>query len=141
MKNIENKYPWLKIYSGSIEKYIQPDYYNRLLKEYNFSKKSDIDYFNSFLKHTCCKNMENVLELGAGAGRGTDVFIDSIMKFKQLDIVDLSEDMVQQIKNKYDKNKKICIYRSDNIEYIKETKKSTIWFIVFGVFLTQFINI
>lgn len=122
MKSIENIHPWLRVYSGSVENYISPDYYSKLLKEYNFSGRLDLDYFSSFLKGNFHRKVGNVLELGVGFGRATDVFIDSLDNFKRLDLVDLSEDMFQLVKNKYKRNKKIFIYKSDNLEYIKKTK-------------------
>lgn len=122
MQNLENKYPWLRMCSNSIEDYIPPDYYDKLLKEYNFLGKSDLDYFNLFLRHVSDKNIRKALELGSGSGRATDVFVASSTKFSHLDLVDLSNDMVRRVKNKYKKNKKISIYKSDNLEYIKKTQ-------------------
>ena len=44
-----NKYPWLKI-TTTVEDYIAPEYYDRLLKDYIFSGKTDSQLFKEYLE-------------------------------------------------------------------------------------------
>ncbi len=56
-----------------VEDYVEPDYYERLLKEYAFSGKTDLDLFGEFLAGLSKKSDVNVLELGSGTGRKSEI--------------------------------------------------------------------
>ena len=61
-------------YKNTVEDYIAPAYYNKILKEYIFNGMTDLKIFRNYLGY---RFFENVLELGAGSGRSTDVFVGS----------------------------------------------------------------
>lgn len=116
------EHPWLRVHSGSIEEYIHPQHYERLLKEYIFSGKADLEYFDDDLKFLESSDLR-ILELGSGSGRATDIFLKKIKKFKKLDLVDLSPHMVRWLEKKYGKNTKVTEITADSIDYLETTKR------------------
>ena len=91
MESLYKEYPWLKI-TTTVEEYVAPEYYNKLLKDYIFDGQRDTQYFEGFLKSVPLSEMINALELGCGSGRATRVFIDSLdTKGFKLELVDLSK--------------------------------------------------
>jgi hypothetical protein len=49
IEDLQNKYPWLKV-TNSLEEYVEPNYYNKILKDYIFDGKSDINIFEELFK-------------------------------------------------------------------------------------------
>lgn len=111
------KYPWLKE-NNTIEEYIQPDYYNTILKNYSFQKKDDLKYFQ-----TCVLNhsITHALELGSGSGRATEIFLEKSRAL--LTLVDLSKRMLRYTSNKFKKHKSISYTEMDAVEYMRKTKE------------------
>ncbi|MEX2090700.1 MAG: class I SAM-dependent methyltransferase [Candidatus Paceibacterota bacterium] len=120
--SVTKSHPWLKIHSSSIEEYIPPRYYEKLLKDYVFHKKTDLEYLKHFLESLKNPRM-SILELGSGSGRATDILLRNVGTFKNLDLVDLSPHMIAWLKNKYRNNKNIRVVRSDSVKYLEKTKK------------------
>lgn len=63
---------WLER-ANAVEDYLEPAYYEQLLKEYRFDGKSDLELFADY----CVErpgSVRRALELGAGTGRATSVF-------------------------------------------------------------------
>jgi len=63
-----------------------------------------------------------VLELGPGSGRVTKVFLKSSINYNNLDLVDLSNDMINGLKKKFNDNK-INIYKNDSLDYLNKVNK------------------
>lgn len=118
---MKTKYPWLKI-TTTVEEYINPSYYNRILKDYIFNNKSDLEHFLNWLKTTNTKG-KNVLELGCGSGRVTDVFLSNNKLCNRLELLDLSTQMLAYCKEKYKDIERIKYIKSDSIEYLRNTKE------------------
>ncbi len=119
---IIKKYPWLKYYSKNVSDYIPPEYYNDLLKDYVFDNLTDLEYFKKYLS----KNIKNnkfpkILELGCGSGRATKILLNTIKKFKSLDLIDLSPFMISFSKKKFS-NKNINFFLEDSIRFLEKTK-------------------
>lgn len=124
------KYPWLKIVT-TVEEYINPEYYNTILKDYVFEQKTDLEHFKEWLNKVPIGNGK-VLELGCGSGRVTDVFLENIKNYKSLTLLDLSKQMLDYCKVKYKDNDKISYVSSDTIEYLRTTQEKydivyTLW--------------
>ena len=132
IKNDElyKKYPWLRI-TTTVEEYINPQYYNDILKDYIFEEKTDLEHFKKWIEN-CKLEGKKVLELGCGSGRVTDILLQDSNNFKRLDLLDLSNQMLEFCKQKYINNNKISYINSDTIEYLKRTDEKydivyTLW--------------
>ncbi len=123
IKELYEEYQWLRI-TNSVEEYIEPNYYNKLLKDYIFDRKSDIDIFKDFLKSIDLDKEIYALELGCGTGRATNAFINSLGSADfNLELVDLSERMLSFSKMEFSNYKNIKLFKSDSIEFIEKTKE------------------
>lgn len=120
VKELRNKYPWLKI-TTKIEDYVEPDYYDKLLKEYSFDGKTDIDIFKKELLLIRDKSNASVLELGCGTGRGTQIVLNDV-NFKKLTLVDLSKDMIKKSSLRFKDVNNINIVQSDTLNFLKSTE-------------------
>ncbi len=123
LKHIENiklikNNAWLRI-TTTIEDYVEPNYYNKLLKEYIFDKKTDLKIFEDEIKKNL--NSKKILELGCGSGRASKIMLDNI-KNAEYDLLDLSSKMIKYTENRFN-DKKINFIQSDTINYLYETKK------------------
>ena len=123
LQRLISAHPWLEKYSGDIEKYIPPDYYDSLLKEYTSGGKSELEIFSSFLQMHKNDSFANVLELGCGSGRATDAFLGEIKNFSHFDLVDLSPEMTEHTAKLYQNDKRMNVHVSDNINYLANCKK------------------
>jgi len=121
------EYSWLDR-TYSMDRYVGSEYYNKLLKGYIFQGKSDLEHFHSFLKKL--SPLDTVLELGAGNGRATQVFLNTIHA-KKLILVDLSSNMLNGARKRL--QNKNCVYvQSDIIPYISQLREKfdlifTLW--------------
>lgn len=122
LKKLLKKRPWLKEFSRNIEHYMLPAYYNKLLKEYIFKRKSDLTLFREYLQTINLAQNSSVLELGCGSGRATAVALSTIKAFSLFDLVDLSPDMISHVTNRFKISRGIKIIQSDNINYLRDTK-------------------
>lgn len=118
-RKLEGKkgYPWLDI-GHSVDRYVGSEYYDKLLKDYVFQGRSDLQHFHDYLKGL--SSLGSVLELGAGNGRATKVFLDKA-RCKKLTLVDLSSNMLNGARDKFQKEG-IHYVRSDMITYISKSQ-------------------
>lgn len=123
LEECKKSYPWLGI-TTTVEEYVEPTYYNRILKDYIFNGKSDLDYFKEWLEEL--NSPKKVLELGCGSGRATDILMKNIknINLEQLYLLDLSEQMLEFTKNKFINKNFINYIHSDSIKYMEESEKS-----------------
>lgn len=123
MDKLLDMYHWLRI-TTTIEDYVEPSYYDNLLKPYIFAGKSDLDIFKDFLKQDFKRSntQPKVLELGCGNGRVTKVFLNTIQKYN-LDLVDLSSRMMKASKSNFKTYKNIKYFVSDSINYLEKNNK------------------
>lgn len=116
------KYPWLKIIT-SIKDYVEPNYYDRLLKDYIFNKKSDLAYLKDFLSSLHIHKTAKILELGCGNGRATKVALTEFPG-AQFDLVDLSPRMLKDARRRFAEKKiPIRYIRSDSTTYLENTNE------------------
>ncbi|MBI2053822.1 MAG: class I SAM-dependent methyltransferase [Candidatus Staskawiczbacteria bacterium] len=111
------KYPWLEKYN-TVEEYIQPDYYDSILKNYSFQKKDDLEYFQEYASRC---HISKALELGSGSGRATEIFLHN--SDAPLEMVDLSKRMLEYTSNKFKNRKSISYVNMDALEYMYKTKE------------------
>ena len=114
-----DKHDWLRI-TTEVEDYIEPEYYNKLLKHYIFDGKTDLDIFKNFLTNN--NSFSQALELGCGSGRVSDIFVKNAPKKYSYDLLDLSNQMLNYTKNKFS-NFKFGYIESDTIDYLLNNKK------------------
>lgn len=122
-KLLFKKYSWLNYYSKDVDDYINPKYYNRLLKEYTFNNLSDLEHFEKYIYSNVNKKNITALELGCGSGRVTDIFLKKITDFKQFDLVDLSQEMIEFSKKRFSKYNNLNFFSQDSINFLKKTNK------------------
>lgn len=119
------KYPWLKL-ANSVEEYLPPEYYKHLLRLYTFGGVSDLQLLNDFLKD---KFASNILELGCGSGRASDVVVNSIPN-AMYTFSDLSERMLDAAKQHLPNQSSFVV--SDAVEFIEKATEQydlvyTLW--------------
>ncbi|HEY4523430.1 MAG TPA: methyltransferase domain-containing protein [Candidatus Paceibacterota bacterium] len=119
-KDLIAKYPWLKI-TTTLEKYIEPDYYDQILKRYIFDGKSDLAFLEEFINS---QNFSHVLEIGPGTGRGTHVLMDSNKPISQFTLVDQSERMLEFCKERFAEKSFIRYVRSDALDFLLSDSES-----------------
>ncbi len=118
--DFKKKYPWLKK-KTTVKEYVEPDYYNNLLKDYIFDNKSDLEHFKLFLQQRKNSADDLVLELGCGTGRCTDVFL-SEDSFKTITLVDYSNQMLTFCKKKYPQLN-ILFEENDSLQYLESSSQ------------------
>jgi SAM-dependent methyltransferase len=119
------KYPWLE-HTYTVEEYLPPEYYKHLLRPYTFNGISDLELLKSFLEN---KRVSNVLELGCGSGRASDVVIKLIPKAIYT-FSDLSERMINAAKEHLPNHAYFIV--SDAIKFMENTSEQydlvyTLW--------------
>ncbi len=124
LQAIYQEYPWLNYHPETVTTYLPPDYYDTLLKRYTFGGRLDLDYFQDYLGRRLQPKQEDVLELGFGSGRATDLLVGSGIEFHSLDLVDLSTDMVARGREKYQHIPGVSIFESDILDYFQSTTRS-----------------
>jgi SAM-dependent methyltransferase len=115
-----NKYPWLSVKTDAKE-YLIPAYYDRILKEYRFGGKSDLELLKA-VAIEISKTAE-VVEFGSGTGRATKTVIDSIEHIERLTLVDLSKRMLARCKQRFSGLATVRYVASDTIDFLIATKK------------------
>lgn len=117
------KYSWLKLVGHEkTENYLPPNYYDKILKDYNFNGRSDLEIFSDFIRKNLKINKElDILELGGGSGRSTKIFLENFSNINLFEIVDLSTKMIKFSKQLF-KNRNINFIKSDTINYLLNTK-------------------
>jgi len=119
---LSEKYPWLKI-TTSVENYVEPNYYDRLLKDYVFNKKSDLAYLRDFFSSLRIRKTIKILELGCGNGRATKVALTEFPN-AQFELVDLSPRMLKDARRRFvERRTPIRYIRSDSITYLENTNE------------------
>jgi hypothetical protein len=118
MDRLHELYPWLRI-TTSVEDYVAPAYYDRLLKTYAFGGKTDLELFADFLSRLPSRPLRG-LELGPGTGRATDWALTHA-RFSSLDLVDLSSRMLATSKRRFSGSRKMRFCQSDSLVYLAGT--------------------
>lgn len=116
ISTLVQKYPWLK-HTNSVEEYLSPKYYKQLLHPYTFNGISDLQLLENFLKD---KHASNILELGCGSGRASDIAVrfipQAIYTFS-----DLSKRMLDAAKKHLPNQSSFVM--SDAVEFMEKTTK------------------
>src|SRR3989344_2417100 len=118
MKNLLKKYRWLSI-TTTLERYIDPDYYDKLLKRYIFEGKHDLDFFVEWAMQI--PEGSDVIELGPGTGRVTAVALKTIRHLKHLTLVDLSDRMIARCRERFGDNRSMRYTISDTNDFLLAT--------------------
>lgn len=121
---VYQEHPWLHYHPDTLTTYLPPNYYDKLLKRYTFNGRSDLDYFQDYVNKHFKPQEEDVLEIGFGSGRATDLLVRGDIGFHSLDLVDLSKDMVAHGREKYAHVSKISVFESDSLDYMQASTRS-----------------
>lgn len=116
--------------------YLSPAYYDKLLKKYSSGDVSteDVQILTSFIQER--PDNPNVLELGCGSGRATQI-IASDARFQKFTVIDLSKQMLDFVKAQ---NLPITTYQNiDHLKYLQETEEKfdlvvSLWSLAHSVF-------
>ncbi len=115
INELVKQYPWLSKVN-TVEDYLPPEYYQRLLKPYTFGGVLDLSLFEKFLYN---KKPSKVLELGCGSGRASNIAV-STMPIADYTFSDLSKRMIKAAKQHLPAKSSFVV--SDAIEYMENTK-------------------
>jgi ubiquinone/menaquinone biosynthesis C-methylase UbiE len=121
-------YPWLDR-TTTVDEYLNPNYYDRILKEYVFEHRTDLEIFRDW-----CSNITDsvrALELGSGTGRATGVFAETC-QYHRLTLVDLSKQMLESAENRFAKDSRVDFIHSDALSFLDVTDETfdviyTLW--------------
>ncbi|MFA4954697.1 MAG: class I SAM-dependent methyltransferase [Patescibacteria group bacterium] len=121
MSKIEfaQEYPWLNV-TTTLEQYIDPEYYDKILKDYTFNGRHDLDYLKEWAENLPTHN--KALELGPGSGRATSVMLHAIERIDSLTLVDLSKRMLEWCRKKFEGNGHMTYVNADAIDFLLNTQ-------------------
>lgn len=117
-------HPWLDIHT-TVEDYVEPQYYERLLRPYVFLCGEDGEFMEDtelLRAHAVSelerRPIEDVLELGIGTGRATDAILELVSPCSYY-AVDLSPRMIASCQKKYRGNEQVLhLSQDDAISYL-----------------------
>lgn len=118
LQELEQVHPWLRNFSGQVNQYISPEYYDRLLKPYVFGGHEDVGMFRDFLLGRTVVPNGDYLELGCGTGRGGNIFVQTVPAWRSLTMTDLSEHMIRHARNKWAGQPKIRFLQGDHLRVL-----------------------
>ena len=118
MRKILQRYPWLSV-TTTLEKYIEPDYYDKLLKRYIFDGKHDLDYLAQWGSEI--PRDSTVIEFGSGTGRATATILEAAQSIN-LTLVDLSDRMIAACQARFAHKENMQYVVADTIDFLLSTK-------------------
>lgn len=124
LQGLYQEHPWLRYYPNGVTDYLPPDYYDSLLKPYTFGGKSDLELFLDDVHERFNPPNDDILEMGSGSGRATDALLSSGIRYRTLDLVDISHDMVTRAREKYANVQGVSVFESDILDYMESTPKA-----------------
>jgi SAM-dependent methyltransferase len=112
--------PWLRRRT-TLAEYVEPDYYNRLLRPYTFPAGTDLDLLRAAVgRSTDRSRFRTVLELGVGTGRAADVILASAAIERYVG-VDLSGQMIRWSEKRYHADPRVEFTQEDSIKFLLGT--------------------
>lgn len=120
------KYPMLRTQVAQMSDYVGPDDYDRLLKRYTFSGKTDLQMLEEFLRNSLGiaqgtrGHIGSILEFGCGTGRATDVVLN-VVEADECSLLDLSSQMIDHTRKKYTGRAEVRFVQQDAIEHIEKS--------------------
>lgn len=109
----------------SIEKNLLKNTFSNVIDDYDYARpKYPIDLYRTVKKFANLQDGQDVLEVGAGTGQATDMFLDTSYV---LDLMEVSENQVEFLKEKYKEYSNISIIKSYFEEYETEKKYDLIY--------------
>lgn len=121
--DLKTRYPWLAV-TTTVEEYVVPEYYDKLLKDYVFDGKTDLEIFDDFLHSLAPSDSVGILELGCGSGRVTNVALTWLDgRRPPFRIVDLSHQMLEFTRRRFAKNNNVVFTQSDSVRFLEETNE------------------
>jgi methyltransferase domain len=107
----------------TLEEYLEPSYYDKLLKPYVFSGREDIDLFATFVRERA-DTIHRVVELGYGTGRATECLLHQARDIDAYTGVDLSRQMQAWTTNRFRETENAQFVNSDSLDYLRESRPS-----------------
>lgn len=112
---LNEQHQWLQSVPENAEDYLDPAYYDGILKGYYFGGREDLDILDEYLEGV--PQGSRVLELGCGSGRATERIVEKLGQ-ASIDLVDLSGEMVGFCETKFGDNPAVNVYQSDSIDFL-----------------------
>lgn len=116
---MNKKYRWLSVRANTKE-YLNPAYYDRILKSYRFNSKSDLELLRDRIEHA--PSARKFIEFGPGTGRATKIAIDYAKHMERITLVDLSKRMLARCRQKFSESKTLYYVASDTIDFLLAAK-------------------
>ena len=115
------KYPWLKI-KTTVKEYVDPKYYNKILKPYIFDWKTDEDIFINSIQEIWENKFNSTLELWCWSWRITELFLKKF-NYNNFDLVDFSNRMLSFSMKKFTNYDNLFFIESDTIKFLENCNK------------------
>ena len=116
----DEKYSWLD-YGANGTEYLEPWYYDRILKPYLFPRRgSYLALLAAFLGRSHLRPTANVLEIGPGTGRATEILHERL-RSPRVDLVDQSQRMIDHLRHRFHGVVDQALIKSDAIAYLART--------------------
>lgn len=99
--------------------------FSNVVNDYDYARpKYPIDLYETIKKFANLEAVQNILEVGAGTGQATDLFLSTPYN---LDLLEVSENQVDFLKEKYRKHNNISIIKNYFEEYETDKKYDLIY--------------
>lgn len=122
-EDLKARYPWLSI-TTTVEEYVAPEYYDKLLKDYIFEGRTDLEIFEEYLQSIAARDDMRILELGCGSGRVTKVALSWLgEKCPSFSVIDLSKQMLAFTRQRFAAYSNFAFLQSDSVKFLEETKE------------------
>ncbi len=99
---------------------MDPAYYDRILKEYIFDGKTDLEIFRDWLSKIA--GPINALDLGCGTGRATHIFTETC-PYNRLTLVDLSNQMLRRARERFADDPRVAFVGSDALSFLDSAEE------------------
>jgi SAM-dependent methyltransferase len=111
--------PWIDDAADGPE-YLDPVYYDRILKPYVFSGVDDLALFRRYLSRSHLPQKASILEIGPGTGRASRLLSHDRRRF-EIDLVDQSQRMLKYLESTLALEGTARYLRSDAVTYLAKT--------------------
>ena len=100
--------------------------FSNVIKDYDYARPNHPqEIYNEILEFSKLKQRDDILEVGAGTGQATDLFLRENFN---MDLLEVSEDQVKFLKKKYTEKRNIEVFQ----EYFEDFKPTKEYKVIFS---------
>jgi SAM-dependent methyltransferase len=114
--------PWVYSAFGGPE-YLEPSYYDQILKPYMFLGRSDLDLLEDYVSSARLPESPSALEIGPGTGRATEVILRTVQNI-ELDLLDQSRQMLDYVTAKIPRAANARAIQADAVTHLLGERSS-----------------